>query len=148
MGQPLCVDPNATSVYPALLLADQNIVMFRGDTVVLTRQWLQDGAALNITGALGLRLTAKFQVSDTDANAAFIKTVGAGVTVTTAATGLFTVTISPVDTRSLTGGSTAPDSRVDLALEYDIQLTSSTGAVYTGARGQLIVRPDVSITTS
>lgn len=146
MSDVVFVDPNASSLYPQLLLNDNNIYIIQGDTKTLNYQVQLGGTSVDITGFQGIRMTAKWQYEDPDTSAVFVKTVGTGITVTGTSTGLFNVVISPSDTRTFAGQS-IPSSNSDIELVYDIQLTDSNANIYTGRYGKLIVRPDVSISS-
>jgi len=115
-----------------------NLEMSRGDTYERDFQVLSGGIAVSLTGA-EIRLTAKWLVSDTDANAAFaIDTLAlGGITIIDAANGKFRISIVPGKTTAL------PPERVDL--DYDTQVKLSNGKVHTVLRGIFTVFPDPTI---
>lgn len=115
-----------------------NLTTYRDRTFTFNVAVTQSGAAYNLTGAT-LRMTAKYNYTDSDAQAVFALTSGTGITVTNAAAGLATVTISPSKTLTL------PFNQVNLV--YDIQVTDAGGNVWTVVDGILYVLPNVSILT-
>lgn len=115
-----------------------NLNMKRGDTLSFTLTVTQSGAAYNLTGA-SIRMTAKWAYGDADNAAVFTRTIGSGITVASPATGIATVALTAANTSSL------PANPVQLV--YDIQVTDSSGNIFTVVDGLLTVTPDVSITT-
>jgi hypothetical protein len=111
--------------------------MYRGDSqvfdVVVTDL---DGVAQDITTS-DLRFTAKHRYQDDDTDAVIAKTLGDGITLG-GGTGEATITLEPEDTDLLSKNTT---------LEWDLQVTDSTGSVRTAARGRLIISADISVTT-
>lgn len=107
------------------------ITVIRGDTRVLTLT-LTDSAGdpFDLTGA-----DVWFTAGDLIA-----KRLGDGITVTSPATGVATITLSAGDTDA------APDYR--MAYRYDVQLKLADGTVVTPARGRFIVIPDVTTSTT
>ena len=116
-----------------------NFAITRGDTVEFSASITLGGVALNITGA-SLWFTAKKQFIDADEDAVFQKTIGDGITVTNAASGLITIAIDPEDTEEL--------SNVKTQLQYDLQMKDSEDKVYTVASGTLVVNPGVTTATA
>lgn len=117
----------------------QNIQMRRGDTYVFTLNVIQSGAAYNLTGST-VRMTAKRDYNDADGSATFTRSSpSTGIVLTSPTLGIATVTISPASTSSLPAA--------EVILYYDIQVTDSSGNVFTVVDGLLKVLPDVSITT-
>lgn len=117
-----------------------NLKMIRGDTFKFQFKVVQDGAAVNLTGA-ELRMTAKYDLFNADGSALFTRDnlgVG-GITVTDAPNGTATVTVIPSNTSGLEA------HRYDLS--YDIQLKTSGGEIYTVLYGTLTVYPDATVTT-
>ncbi len=110
--------------------------IFRGDDEVLDISFKQaDGiTALNITGATGIWFTAKSSSLDTDAQALIQKTLGAGVTIVSAAAGTATVTINAADTVAIEPST----------LVWDAQIRDAAGKVRTAASGTLKVIADVT----
>lgn len=113
--------------------------MYRGDTVSLLASVVANGAVYDITGA-AIYFTAKWNYTDEDGSAVFQKSIGSGISVTSAVNGRFTVTISPTDTSSLPNGKHQ--------LLWDCQMVTSQGSIYTLASGYLVVYPDVTLRTS
>lgn len=112
--------------------------MYRGDTAAWDFTVTEpDGTAVDLTGASGIRFTAKDRASDADADAVITRTVGDGVTVTNAAGGIVRVQLEAADTSALS----AP-----LSLVYDLQLADASGGIYTVAAGRLEIKPDISRT--
>lgn len=87
-----------------------------------------------------LWFTAKNKYTDLDVDAVFQKTIGDGITVTNPTQGLFTVSVLPADTADV--------SRVKTILYWDLQLKDADGKIFTIASGNLIINPDVTITTT
>jgi hypothetical protein len=116
------------------------IQLIRGDSKVLTVSVTRNNAPYDLTGHT-LRFTAKYRYSDPDSQAVFQLTSapGGGITVTNATGGQARIEIEPVHTASL------PPVRTRLV--YDLQLTDGGGGVYTVDIGELVVAPDVTITT-
>jgi hypothetical protein len=108
--------------------------MTRGDTtefdVTLTDS---DGDALNLAG-LTLTFTAKRRPTDTDADAVFQKTNGAGIAVTSESGGLATVTVDAADTEGLT---------FTRSLHWDLQVEAA-GEVQTPLSGLLAIADDIT----
>ena len=100
---------------------------------------MRGGSAINLTGALGIRMTACTDPYNPAGTNVFTKTVGSGITVVTPASGTFTVTVLPADT------SAQPPAI--LPLYYDIQVTDSAGVITTVYRGIITLIPDQSITS-
>lgn len=77
-----------------------DFTMFAGDTKVIPVTVIdEDGMAVNITGA-----TFTWEAARTvDGTAAITKTVGAGIALTSPATGVFTITLDEADTDDLEG---------------------------------------------
>lgn len=111
------------------------LTMVRGDSASWLLSATLNGAPYNVAGCL-IWFSGKRSVADGDVDAVFMKTLGGGVTVTDAANGLVTVTLSPTDTETL------PSSRV--ILDWDLQVKTAGGAIYTVALGKLTVFPDVT----
>lgn len=112
-------------------------LLVRGDTYVMDLTAIQDSSdnALDLTGAT-LTMTAKFNVTDDNADALFeLTTTGGGIVITDATAGEFTVTIPPA--------ATLDCPFIKTIIFYDIQYSLS-GTIYTILRGQLIVVPDIT----
>lgn len=116
------------------------IQLIRGDSKVLTVSVTRSGSPYDLSGHT-LRFTAKYRYSDPDSEAVFqlSSSPGAGITVTNAAQGQARIEIAPVHTQNLPA--------VRTRLVYDLQLTDGGGGVYTVDIGEIIVLPDVTITT-
>lgn len=111
--------------------------MYRGDSqvfdVVVTDL---DEVPQDITTS-DLRFTAKHRYQDEDVDAVISKVSGDGIELGVG-TGEAVITLDPEDTEDLTKNTT---------LEWDLQVTDSTGSVRTAARGRLIISADISVTT-
>lgn len=119
-------------------MSTNRIEMIRGDTKVLTITVTRDGQPYDLTGHT-LWLTAKRTPTDADSAAVFqLSTTAGGITITNAAGGVARAEIAPTHTESLPA--------VVNRLVYDVQIADGTGGVYTVASGELVVRPDVTIT--
>lgn len=112
-----------------------NFTMTRGDTVILSGTTTLGGDPYDLSGAT-LLFTAKNRYTDDDADAVFQKSVGDGITVVSAAQGLFTVEIEPDDTADV--------PKVQTVLFWDTQVVDSESKKYTIASGKLIIKPDVT----
>ena len=94
-------------------------------------------SAANLTGKRVI-MTAKYDYTDSDANAVFQKTTGGGgIVVATATNGTATVTIDSDDTSGLPAMVTK--------LFWDVQVDDNPGAPVTVDKGVLTVYPDVTI---
>lgn len=107
----------------------------RGDTYPLEIPFIRGGQAVNLTGALSIKLTAKRRLND--ALPTIQKTLAAGgIVVTSAEGGLALATIQPADTLDFTQQE---------RLMYDVELVEASGRVSTTeGPGVLIVDMDVS----
>lgn len=112
--------------------------MYRGDTVTLNIVVSASGAVFPLTGCQ-MWFTAKWTYADPDISAIFQKIIGSGITITNPILGMATVVISPTDTSGL------PPSKI--LLVWDCQVEDASGNVFTVASGNLIITPDVTITT-
>jgi len=112
--------------------------IFRGDTVSLDVTVTASGSAYNLTGC-SMWFTAKQRYSDLDAAAVFQKSTGSGITITSPTFGQATVVISPSDTSGL--------SNVKQLLLYDLQVKDASGNIYTVASGNLVVYPEVTLSS-
>lgn len=97
------------------------------------------GSPIDITG-YQFRMTAKYAITDLDANAVFSITSPGSIALSDPTNGVILVTISPANTNSLEIGQT-------YRLVYDIQMYNDPGTTYTICSGFLNVFPDVSRTT-
>ena len=114
-------------------MQQQQLTMFRGNTMVFDFSITLGGNSVDLTGA-GIWFTAK--TSPGASNVVFQKAVGSGITVTDAASGAGLIELVPDDTQGL-GARTV---RLYFDLEVEI-----AGAVYTVAAGRLVVEPDVTV---
>jgi hypothetical protein len=94
-------------------MSDTDLVMYRGDDRTFTFTLTADGAALDLTYA-AIVFTAKRLPADADPVLSY--SVGTGVTVTDPTGGVCTVSLSAVDTASLS-------ITRDLRLVWDLQVT-------------------------
>ena len=93
-------------------------------------------AVINLTGFTGTQITCMGRTDPQDASPLFTKTIGAGVTITNATSGLFTVTIAAADTASLID---YPQS-----LYYDVKVTDGSGNVTTVQGGKIYLAANIS----
>ena len=114
-----------------------NFTMTRGDTVSLSGTATLSGDPYDLAGC-SLWFTAKNKYTDDDPAAVFQKSIGDGITVTSAAQGLFVVVISPGDTEAVAKSRTI--------LVWDLQLMDGSGNIYTLNSGNLVINPDVTNT--
>ena len=112
--------------------------MYRGDTKSWPFTIEVNGVALNITGA-SFWFTAKNKISDADVDAVFQKTVGDGITITSASEGKIEVKLAEGDTNTLTKRK---------RLHFDLQMKEASGDVSTPMAGVLVVDLDVTRSTS
>ncbi len=113
-----------------------NLTFVRGDSYRFQSTVYMNGEIVDLTGA-GVRLTAKYAVTDSDTDAVFIKySPFNGISITDPTNGLITVTLDPADTFSL------PTHSVNLV--YDIQLYYPVLEVYTFQQGIFTILPDVT----
>lgn len=113
-----------------------NLKLVRGDTYSFQIAVILNGSPVDLSGGT-LKLTAKWDVRDTEANAVFtLLSPSLGIVVTSATGGLATLTISPSQTIGL------PDHQVNLP--YDIQLTDFQGNIFTVMLGILSIVPDIT----
>ena len=117
----------------------RNLEMVRGDTLPFRVTVTNAGDSVNLQGA-SFRMTAKFDIGDSDGDAVFSITSPAYIIITDALNGIISVNIPPSATTSL------PPRECNLY--YDIQMEDSTESIYTISSGILTVYPDVSVTTS
>ncbi len=117
----------------------RNLEMVRGDTLPFRVTITNAGSSVNLQGS-AFRMTAKFDISDSDNDAVFSITSPSYIVITDAANGIISVNVPPSATSSL------PPRECNLF--YDIQMEDGTQSIYTVSSGILTVYPDVSITTS
>jgi hypothetical protein len=101
--------------------------------------------ASGLSGYINIWFTAKWSLTDPDANAAIQKTLGSGVVITTPGSntvnGVVTITLSAADTAAL------PISPSNQTLNFDVQGKDPSGNDYTFCKGFLIVQPHATLTT-
>jgi hypothetical protein len=114
-------------------MQQQQLTMFRGNTMVFDFSITLGGNPVDLTGA-GLWFTAK--TSPGTSAVVFQKTVGQGITVTDVASGVGLIELVPADTGAL-GART-----VRLYFDLEVEIAD---AVYTVAAGRLVVDPDVTV---
>lgn len=112
-----------------------NFTMTRGNDVSLSGTATLSGDPYDLSGC-SLYFTAKRRFTDDDSAAIFQKSVGSGITITSAAQGLFVVAIGSDDTISV--------EKVKTILVWDLELHDSAGKIYTIASGNLVINPDVT----
>lgn len=116
-------------------VTEANLEMVKGSTAVYTLTVTTDGVAFDLTGCEVI-FTAKYDYTDVDNSAVFQLKVGTGVTLTTPASGIATITISAARTANL------PNREV--LLVFDVKVVDAT-IPYVVARGTLTVRPQVGV---
>lgn len=92
----------------------------------------EDGAAFDLTGVSAIKWQA-FAYDDTviSGSNSISKTLGGGITVTSAAGGIFEITLDPADTSSLDG-----------KFHHECQVTDSAGNVITVFTGTFFITKD------
>ena len=106
--------------------------MWSGDDKTITVTVTDSaGAAQDITLAT---ITYKLQPAVDDATGVVTKTVGAGVTITVPASGIFTVDLDPVDTAGFAGD-----------YYHEAQVTSAGGVVATVLVGNVAINVDAIV---
>lgn len=95
----------------------------------------ENGAALNLAGAEAVRWGCVRKRADGKfaPPAAVERTLGAGISITDAASGIIEVVLAPADTAGLAGGR----------YHHELQLTDAAGAVSTLAVGELTIVEDL-----
>ena len=105
--------------------------MVRGDSNSYTLTFDENGVALNITGwTIFFTLKTNWQLPDAEASLQKIITSHSAPTA-----GTTVLTLAPGDTSSLEPGT----------YDYDIQVLTNTGQVYTVLRGKMTLEHDVTI---
>ena len=112
-----------------------NLEMTRGDS----KSFLF-ALDMDLTGAVGIWMTAKSALADIDADAVFQKTISDGVTVIDDEAGTIQVDVEPDDTIDL--------DATRQRLFYDVQVEDVNNKVRTIRSGRLVVKPDVTISVS
>jgi phage terminase large subunit-like protein len=109
----------------------QNFTMVSGDTQILEFEVLDSGGvAVNITGAVVTWVLCASRLYPT---ALITKTTSSGITLTNPTSGIFQVTLLPVDTQSLSG-----------IYFHEAQVVVS-GNTYTVSNGNAIIEGDVIV---
>lgn len=107
------------------------------------KDWgLATPTVVDITDATAF-FTAKYDIDDADSAAVFKKSVGAGITLTDPTNGKLTVQVDPANTSSMTGFLFE-----ERRLYYDFTLKTSAGEIYAISQGDLVVRQNVTLTTT
>ena len=108
--------------------ASQDILIYSGDDKVITvTVYDNDDAIVDITG-----VTITWQLSQNVSSAALItKTVGSGITLSDPTSGVFTITLDPADTNSLSG-----------RYYHECEITDSSSDVSTGFVGHATIKKD------
>jgi hypothetical protein len=124
----------------------KNLRMDQGKTYITkwqVKDWgLATPTVVNITGATAW-FTAKYDIDDVDASAVFKKSVGVGITLTDPTEGKLTVQVNPADTAPMTGFIFE-----ERRLFYDLTLKTYAGEIYAISQGDLVVRQNVTLTTT
>jgi hypothetical protein len=115
--------------------------MTRGDTKSFNLTLRLNNSAFNLSQKT-LWFTAKYSDQDADVSAVIQKDSGtdSNLTITDESGGLATLKLIPIDTSGL--------PPYDVPLYYDLQAVDVNDDVFTVLRGTLLVKPDVTITTS
>lgn len=112
--------------------------MTRGDTGVFQVTLTDSAGDPLVLTDRELTFTVKRRLLDSDDDALIQKTVGAGIVVADAETGVATITIDPADTSEIANGP---------SLYWDIQVQADDD-VRTPLSGRLVLMPDVTRTTT
>ena len=115
-------------------MADQNIEIYRGDDrtfKVVCKD--ENDAVVNITGA-AIKFSVKEKISDATYKVEKSSAQASEISITDGSNGEYEIYLVPADTQSLDIGS----------YEYDSELTTSGGKVYTVVRGEFIVLAEIS----
>jgi nicotinamide mononucleotide (NMN) deamidase PncC len=107
-----------------------NLTIKRGAYQVLTSTIVPASLVSNST----IYFMAKDRVSDSDEDAVISKSLGSGITVTDAPTGIIAIAIEAADTRAL--------PNITTTLKYEIEIEKA-GKVYAVDEGTLTVKPEV-----
>jgi hypothetical protein len=124
----------------------KDLRMDQGKTWITQWQVKDHGLAtptvVDITGATAF-FTAKYDIDDADVSAVFKKSVGSGITLTDPTNGKLTVQVNPTDTSLMTGFLFE-----ERRLYYDFTLKTVGGEIYAISQGDLVVRQNVTLTTT
>jgi hypothetical protein len=108
-----------------------NFTHTKGDTFSeVAFEIKKNGTAINLTGAT-IRMQLRKQFSDTSAALSLTSVSSAGITITTAASGLFKINAQIIDIEVFN-------------YSYDIQFTLASGEVRTYVKGSFNVTPEVT----
>lgn len=128
---------NATQPYGRDFL-NLNLKMIRANDYSFNIQVVLNGTPVNLTGGT-LRMSCKWQATDSDANEIFsVTTPSSGIVFLNATSGTATVTVAS----ALTNTNAIPFHRIDPV--YDIQYTDQGGHRFTVAYGTLTILPNIS----
>lgn len=139
---PSPVDPPAVYVFSDVRdYLNLNLTMVRADDFSFDIAVVLNGVPINLTGGT-LRMTAKWKVTDPDADEVFsVSTPSNGIFFIDATVGTATVTIAS----ALTNVTAIPFHKIDLP--YDLRFTDSGGVISTVMRGLLTILPNSSRTS-
>src|SRR5690242_14420560 len=125
-----------------ILPASTDDPIARGDTIKFDVAITRSGNAVDLTGAT-FKVTGRHTPDESsDLTAIFQKTIGSGVTVTSAAGGTIRVQLDPADTANLSVSL----STYEKIIYVDVQMVESDGTVSTVARGTLTIVSDITRT--
>lgn len=141
---PTSIDPpivytfcNATQPYGRDFL-NLNLKMIRANDYSFNIQVILSGNPVNCTGGF-LRMSAKWQPTDADANEIFaVESPSGGITWINQSQGTANILIA----RDLTNIAAVPFHRIDVP--YDVQFTTVAGQVQTVMYGTLTILPNIS----
>jgi hypothetical protein len=115
------------------------LIMYRGDSAVFNFSLkLANGDPLDPTGG-SLWFTGKTTRYYEDTSATFQKTLLDGITIVDGPTGSVSVTLDPEDTETMY----APN-----VIYWDLQFATAGGGISTLISGELLIKPDVTRSTS
>jgi hypothetical protein len=114
-------------------MAEADIELFRGDSRTFDLAVTRDEKAIDLSGALSVRVIFKVRSSDTAA--VISKSLGGGVAVTDPPNGMIEITFVPGDTSALY----APQ-----ALVFDVEVTDSASNVVTVFQGWMLLKRDIA----
>lgn len=113
------------------------VTMVRGDTKEISFQvFTRFGTPMDMAQAGSITFTVKTRRSDDDEDALIRKELSDGVAITNSLNGEVLVTIEPEDTSGFQGKKSG--------LQWDLQMVTLGGAVFTLADGLLRVNEDVT----
>ena len=112
--------------------------MSRGDTVELDGHATLAGLDYNLVGKT-LWFTGKTSKGLADTTATWQRTIGNGITLVDSAKGKYRLKLEP--------GNTAGLPALKTLIYWDVQAKDANGNVYTLKSGQVIVKPDITVST-